>query len=348
MNLTSPSRQVLITGGAGFIGFHTARTFSEAGWQVTILDNLSRRGTQSNADLLQSKYGCRLQKGDIRNAEEVNRIVQATSPNAVVHLAGQVAVTTSVTHPREDFEINALGTLNVLEAVRANCPQVPLLFSSTNKVYGKMESVGVVERNGRYEYGELKEGISETFPLSFHSPYGCSKGAADQYVLDYHRVFGLKTIVFRQSCIYGTHQYGIEDQGWVAWFSIAAALGKKITIYGDGKQIRDVLDVRDLVRAFRLAIDRHEDVAGEVFNVGGGPVNTLSLLELLDYIQSARGIQIPLSYEDWRPGDQRVFVCNIDKIKNRLGWEPQVQVRDGVLQLIDWVGNNPQLFQWLS
>jgi CDP-paratose 2-epimerase len=348
MNSSIAERRLLITGGAGFIGFHSARLFSQAGWRVTVLDNLSRRGTQSNAELLQSSHHCKLLKCDIRNAADVAAAVREAAPDAILHLAGQVAVTTSVVNPREDFEINALGTLNVLEATRSLCPHVPFLFSSTNKVYGKMESVGVIERNGRYEYESLMEGIPETFPLSFHSPYGCSKGAADQYVLDYHRVFGPQTIVFRQSCIYGTHQYGIEDQGWVAWFSIAAALGKKITIYGDGKQIRDVLDVRDLVQAYMLAIERHHEVAGEAFNVGGGPVNTLSLLELLDYIQTARGIKIPLSYDDWRPGDQRVFVCNIEKAKRLLGWQPQVHVRDGVLHLIDWVNANPQLFQWLK
>ncbi len=339
---------VLITGGAGFIGFHAAKAFSESGWTVVILDNLSRRGTQTNADILQSRFGCRLVQCDIRDADELSRHVKEIIPQAVLHLAGQVAVTTSVLNPREDFEINALGTLNVLEAVRLHSPDASLLYSSTNKVYGKMDSIGVVERNGRYEYQDLVRGTQEDFPLCFHSPYGCSKGAADQYVLDYHRIFGLKTIVFRQSCIYGTHQFGIEDQGWVAWFSIAAALGKKITIYGDGMQIRDVLDVRDLVRAYQAAIERSDQVAGEAFNMGGGTSNTLSLLELLDYIQNARGIKIPTSFADWRPGDQKVFVCNIDKAQRLLDWTPEIRVQDGVLHLIEWVNANPQLFSWLK
>ncbi len=270
MTSSPTSRKILITGGAGFIGFHSARMFSEAGWNVTVVDNLSRRGTQSNAKLLQSESGCQIIQCDIRHALELEKHIAASAPDALLHLAGQVAVTTSVVNPREDFEINAFGTLNVLEAVRKYCPHIPFLFSSTNKVYGKMESVGVVERNGRYEYQDMANGIDEDFPLCFHSPYGCSKGAADQYVLDYHRVFGLKSVVFRQSCIYGTHQFGIEDQGWVAWFSIAAALGKKITVYGDGKQIRDVLNVCDLVRAYQSAIERIDQVAGEAFNIGGG------------------------------------------------------------------------------
>ncbi len=348
MNATKPSRKILITGGAGFIGFHSARFFSDAGWKVTVLDNLSRRGTTTNAALLTSKHHCEIAQQDIRDARAVEKVFTETKPDAVLHLAGQVAVTTSVENPREDFEINALGTLNILESIRKHCPEVPALYSSTNKVYGKMESVGVVERNGRYEYESMQEGIAETFPLSFHSPYGCSKGAADQYFLDYNRVYGLKTVVLRQSCIYGTHQFGIEDQGWVAWFSIAAALGKKITIYGDGKQIRDVLDVRDLVRVYQAAIDRIDDVAGEAFNIGGGSRNTLSLLELLDYIESARGIKIPLSYADWRPGDQRVFICDINKAKARLDWQPNVDVKVGVLDLIDWVNRNPELFTWLK
>jgi CDP-paratose 2-epimerase len=348
MPSTSNQRRILVTGGAGFIGFHTSKLFAEAGWRVAVLDNLSRRGTKTNAERLRTRHNVELIQCDIRDGSEMDSAIKSFRPDAVLHLAAQVAVTTSVLNPREDFEINANGTLNVLEAVRCHAPQAAVLFSSTNKVYGKMESIGVVERNGRYEYQNLPSGVPEDFPLCFHSPYGCSKGAADQYVLDYHRVFGLKTVVFRQSCIYGTHQFGIEDQGWVAWFSIAAALGKKLTIYGDGRQIRDVLDVRDLVRAYQLAIDKIDDVAGEAFNVGGGSANTLSLLELLDYIQKVRKIEIPVSFAEWRPGDQKVFICDVAKAERLLGWRPEIDVKDGVVELIDWVNANPSLFAWMK
>jgi CDP-paratose 2-epimerase len=211
----------------------------------------------------------------------MERIVGAIRPDALLHLAAQVAVTTSGTNPREDFEINALGTFDMLEAVRKQSPNTFFINASTNKVYGKMHEVGVVERNGRYEYNDLRDGVDEGRQLDFHSPYGCSKGVAGQYTIDYSRIYSLRSVTFRQSCIYGTRQFGIEDQGWVAWFTIAAVLGKQITIYGDGKQIRDVLHVEDLVRAYKAAIANHEQASGGAFNIGGGPTNTMSLLELL-------------------------------------------------------------------
>ena len=210
-----------------------------------------------------------------------------------------------------------------------------------------MAERGVVERNGRYEYADLPGGVDERQPLDFHSPYGCSKGTADQYTLDYSRIYGLKTTSFRQSCIYGTRQFGIEDQGWVAWFTIAAVLGKPITLYGDGKQIRDVLQVDDLARAYAAAYRHRDQASGQAFNIGGGPGNTLSLLELLSYLESELGIQIPLRWSDWRPGDQPVFVCNLDKANRLLDWRPRIAVQDGVHQLIHWVRDNRALFDWL-
>ena len=341
-------RSILITGGAGFIGVNSARYFSSKGWQVTVVDNLSRRGTNENLTWLQAECAVHFERADIRDATAMDRVVGAVRPDVLLHLAAQVAVTTSVANPREDFEINALGTFNVLEAVRRHSPETFFIYASTNKVYGKMHNVAVVERNGRHEYQDLTDGVDEGQQLDFHSPYGCSKGVADQYTLDYSRIYGLRSAAFRQSCIYGTRQFGIEDQGWVAWFTIAAVLGKKITIYGDGKQIRDVLHVDDLVRAYEAAATHHEAASGQAFNIGGGPGNTMSLLELLAYLKAELNIDIPLQWDQWRPGDQPVFVCNVAKAKRLLAWQPEIVVRDGVKSLSQWVSQNAALFSWLK
>jgi len=339
---------MLITGGAGFIGVNAARYFADKGWRITVLDNLSRRGTEDNLRWLQDQADIRFERVDIRDQAALEAAVKSARPDVLLHLAAQVAVTTSVTDPREDFEINALGTFNVLEAVRQHSPESFVINASTNKVYGKMEEVGTVERNGRYEYRDLPSGVAETQQLDFHSPYGCSKGAADQYTIDYARIYGIQSVTFRQSCIYGTRQFGIEDQGWVAWFTIAAVLGKQITIYGDGKQIRDVLHVDDLAHAYEAAIDHREAASGQAFNIGGGPANTLSLRELLAFLEQTLAIHIPLQWSDWRPGDQPVFVCDLSKARACLGWQPQIGVQDGVRQLIHWVKDNERLFDWLK
>jgi CDP-paratose 2-epimerase len=341
-------KSILITGGAGFIGVNSAEHFASKGWRIAVLDNLSRPGTEENLRWLQERTSLHFERADVRDGAACAQIVQRMQPDVVLHLAAQVAVTTSVATPREDFEINALGTFNMLEAVRTRSPESFFITASTNKVYGKMETVEVVERNGRYEYRDLARGVDEKRPLDFHSPYGCSKGSADQYTIDYSRIFGLQAVCMRQSCIYGTRQFGIEDQGWVAWFTIAAILGKPITIYGDGKQIRDVLHVRDLARAYEAAIDHRTAVSGQAFNVGGGTGNTLSLIELLNLLESDLGIRIPLRWDDWRPGDQRVFVCDLSKANAQLGWEPAIGVRQGVRQLSAWVNENRGLFDWLK
>lgn len=341
-------QKILITGGAGFIGVNSARHFLSRGWNVSLIDNLSRRGTEDNLRWLQSQHTVDFHKADIRDADTMACLVRDLRPDLVLHLAAQVAVTTSVANPREDFEINALGTFNMLEAVRQHAPDAFFINASTNKVYGKMHDVPVVERNGRYEYDTLRDGVSETQPLDFHSPYGCSKGVADQYTIDYARIYGLHTVTLRQSCIYGTRQFGIEDQGWVAWFTIAAVLGKTITIYGDGKQIRDVLHVADLARAYEAAFLARERVRGQALNIGGGPANTMSLIELLDYIKDALGIDVPRKYSDWRPGDQPVFVCNLAKARELMGWAPTIGVREGVKDLAQWVSENKSLFAWLQ
>jgi len=341
------NKTILITGGAGFIGIHSAAHFASNGWDVWILDNFSRRGTESNLEWLSRQHKVNVFRCDIRNAEKVASIVLQVRPNVVLHLAAQVAVTTSVKDPREDFEINALGTFNVLDAIRLHSADSFVIYSSTNKVYGQMESLGIELRNGRWEYANMPNGVTENMPLDFHSPYGCSKGCADQYVIDFSRIYGLRAVTLRQSCIYGTRQFGIEDQGWVAWFSIAATLGKPITIYGDGRQIRDVLNVSDLTRAFECAIQRQELISGNALNIGGGPVNTLSLLELIEMLKQMLGTEPEVRFADWRPGDQKVFVSNIERARNLLGWSPEITVKKGLQELIEWTCTHRDLFSHL-
>ena len=337
-------KKVLVTGGAGFIGVNTCMKFAKNGWDITAFDNLSRPGADENVKLMLDQGSIKFVKGDIRNSLELDNLLNNNEFYAVIHLAAQVAVTTSVTDPVEDFEINAMGTFNVLESIRKYSPKTKLIFASTNKVYGKLEGIEVVESNGRYQYLDLPAGVNESHPLDFHSPYGCSKGCADQYVLDYARIYGLDTTSFRQSCIYGPRQFGIEDQGWLAWFIIASILGRQITIYGDGKQIRDVLHVDDLVNAYECALKSEGRATGHCFNIGGGPTATLSLLELVNMLESRMGKSVPLNFSTWRPGDQPVFVCDVSKAKSLLGWEPAIRPSEGVDKLISWVTDNQGLF----
>jgi CDP-paratose 2-epimerase len=336
----------IITGGAGFIGCHAAARFHKAGHHVVVVDNLSRRGALTNLAWLRGRGIKDFVKIDVRDSVATHELLRRHGDaDAVLHLAAQVAVTTSVLDPRADFEINAQGTFNVLEAVRTAADGRPaVLYSSTNKVYGNLEHVRVVERDGRYAYEDLPFGVDEHEPLDFHSPYGCSKGTGDQYVRDYARIYGLKTVTFRQSCIYGTRQFGIEDQGWIAWFCIAVTTGQPFTIYGDGKQIRDTLWVDDLIDAYERAVERIDDVRGEVFNIGGGPANTLSLLELVDHLERACGRSLDPPFADWRPGDQRVFVADVRKAERHLGWEPRVSTAEGVDRLLNWMRHNHSLF----
>jgi CDP-paratose 2-epimerase len=333
--------RIFITGGAGFIGVNSADYFLKQGHQVIIFDNLSRIGGKANLEWLRGRHqeGLRFIFGDIRNFENLSNSVQGA--DVIIHLASQVAVTTSVADPREDFEINALGTLNILEAVRHKCPDATVLYASTNKVYGGMEGVRLVEEETRHTYADFVNGIPENFPLDFHSPYGCSKGAGDQYSIDYARIYGLKTLVLRQSCIYGPRQFGVEDQGWVAHFIIAAYLGRPITIYGDGKQVRDLLHINDLIRAYELGIQHIDTVKGQAINLGGGPANTLSVWsEFGPMLQDMIGHRIEVNFEDWRPGDQKVFVANVRRAKARLGWEPTINPTDGIKELHTWIIRN--------
>jgi CDP-paratose 2-epimerase len=340
------SNHYFITGGAGFIGSNYVSRLLERGEKVTIYDNLSRPGAARNLAWLQETFGGKafqLVTGDVRDAELLTS--SSREVDVIVHLAGQVAVTTSVTHPREDFEINALGTFNVVEAARLSERKPAVLYASTNKVYGGMEDVRVVERGTRWEYETLPMGCPETQPLDFHSPYGCSKGTGDQYVRDYARIYDLPTVVLRQSCIYGPRQFGVEDQGWVAWMIIAAVTGRPLTIYGDGKQIRDVLHVSDLLDAYDAAIARLDRVKGRVYNLGGGSGNTMSIwTEFGPLLEKLLGRPIPVALGDWRPGDQKVFVADIRKAERELDWKPKVGVEEGVGRLFEWVQKNKEFF----
>ena len=334
------SKPILITGGAGFIGSNVAHRLLSAGHRVRLLDNLSRSGVERNLRWLIETHGdmVDIEVPDVRNFSIIKQAVKDASQ--VFHFAAQVAVTSSLTDPIEDFEINARGTLNLLEAIRNTDNPPPLVFTSTNKVYGTLGDLQFT--NGATRYAPVdsfirERGIAENRPLDFHSPYGCSKGAADQYVIDYARTFRIPALVFRMSCIYGPHQYGNEDQGWVAHFVINSITGKPITIYGDGKQVRDILFIEDLVDAFLLAQQHMRRLSGSAFNIGGGPANTISLLELLDLITELHGGEISIEFESWRAADQRYYVADTSKFAAVTGWKPKVGVREGVRRLYEWL-----------
>jgi CDP-paratose 2-epimerase len=336
----------LITGGAGFVATNVASRLAENGWRVRLFDNLSRPGVDANIRWLKRTYddAVALQVGDIRDPAAVRHAVRGVE--RVFHFAAQVAVTTSLTDPCLDFDVNARGTLNLLEAIRPLDRPPSLLFTSTNKVYGNLHDVALTTRGNRYEPCSADittNGVSEARPLDFHSPYGCSKGAAEQYVLDYARTFGLPATVFRMSCIYGPHQFGTEDQGWVAHFAIQALKRQPITLYGDGLQVRDVLFVDDLVDAMLHAHDRIDATTGHAFNIGGGPRNTISLLELIDLLSAIVGREPRVTTRSWRTADQRYYVSDHRKFSNRTGWTPSVGVADGVRRLVDWLDDKAAL-----
>ncbi|MFP5285821.1 MAG: SDR family NAD(P)-dependent oxidoreductase [Thermoanaerobaculia bacterium] len=334
------SKPVLITGGAGFIGTNLADALASSGRRVRVLDNLSRPGVERNLEWLKETHGDRIlfEKADVRDRAAVRRAMRGVE--AVFHFAAQVAVTTSLEDPIYDHDVNVNGTVNVLEAARSEPEPPAVLFTSTNKVYGGMEDVELHLDGMRYEPKDAvlrRRGFSEQRRLDFHSPYGCSKGTADQYVLDYARSYGLKTVVFRMSCIYGQRQFGTEDQGWVAHVVIRALEGKPITLYGDGFQVRDVLYVDDLVRAFLLAWENIAEVAGGAFNMGGGPDNTVSLLELIGLIQELHGERPEVFFEGWRTGDQRYYVSDTRRFQAATGWRPRVSAKEGVGNLYNWL-----------
>jgi CDP-paratose 2-epimerase len=339
MSRDDSSRPILITGGAGFIGSNLADRLAGEGHEIIVYDALSRPGVERNLAWLRERHGRRITAiiGDIRDEDEVVRA--AADAKAVFHFAAQVAVTTSMVDPREDFDINVRGTINLLDAIRTRATRVPVIFASTNKVYGDLGDLSFTELDDRYQPAGLlaRRGVDESRPLDFHTPYGCSKGAADQYVLDYARSFGIPTAVFRMSCIYGQRQMGTEDQGWVAHFLIRALAGEPITIYGDGKQVRDILDVQDAVNAYVAALSNIDRVQGRAFNLGGGPENAVSLLQLLDEMRDVAGREVEVRFEDWRPGDQRWYVSDAHAARSELSLPKPRGWRDGVARLAEWL-----------
>jgi CDP-paratose 2-epimerase len=336
------TRRTLITGGAGFVGTNLADRILSDGERVLVLDNLARAGVEQNLGWLTRRHAgaVDVELADVRDDRAVTRAV--ADSDRVFHLAAQVAVTTSLDEPVEDVDVNLHGTINVLEAARARTTPPPVVFTSTNKVYGGLDDVELAERSTRYEPVDpqiLGSGIPERRPLAFCTPYGCSKGAADQYVVDYAHSYGVPTVVFRMSCIYGPHQFGTEDQGWVAHFLIRALERRPITVYGDGKQVRDVLYVEDLVDAFLRAERDVEALAGRAFNIGGGARNTLSLHELLELVAQQQGRKAIVEYGPWRQGDQRYYVSDCAAFGAATGWRARVAPRDGVRALAAWLAN---------
>jgi CDP-paratose 2-epimerase len=335
--------KVLITGGCGFLGSNLASHAISRGDDLMVFDNLSRKGAAANLEWLSRKGVFKFCHGDVRNESDMNAVVSEFRPEGIFHVAGQVAMTTSIARPRLDFEVNALGTLNLLEAVRRCAPECPVIYSSTNKVYGDLSNISFTEKERRYVCPSHSQGFDESLPLDFHSPYGCSKGCADQYVLDYTRVFALRTVVLRHSSIYGDRQFSTYDQGWIGWFCQQAARLRKspetepFTISGDGKQVRDVLYAEDAVACYYAALERIDRAQGEAFNIGGGPANSLSLLELFNLLGELAGVRLQYTRLPWRFSDQKVFVADIRKAARVLGWTPRVNCRDGVGRALAWV-----------
>jgi CDP-paratose 2-epimerase len=335
----------LITGGCGFLGSNIAAKLLGKGEELVIFDNLYRFGSQQNLNWLQEQGQFQFVHGDIRNTNDVERIIREFKPDVIFHLAGQVAMTTSIANPRMDFEINALGTLNVLEAVRQHSLDSVIIYSSTNKVYGDLEQWEYQELEKRYFCADHPQGFDESIPLDFHSPYGCSKGTGDQYMLDYARIFALKTVVFRHSSIYGGRQFSTYDQGWIGWFCQQALATKAnpnavpFTISGSGKQVRDVLYASDAIDCYLAAVKHIDKVKGEAFNIGGGVENSLSLLELFDLLERLTGVKLNYQKLPNRQSDQRVFIANISKATTRLEWKPKISSFEGVSKMLTWLSH---------
>ncbi len=331
---------VVVTGGAGFIGSNLADRLARAGREVVVVDSFARDGVELNARWLEGRHARRVRvvRGDVRDVAAWRSALDGAA--AVFHLAAQVAVTTSVIEPLEDFEVNARGTLNLLEELRGLALPPALVYTSTNKVFGALDDVPLRRAATRYvpqDPGLGARGIGASRPLDFHSPYGCSKGCADQYVIDYARTYGLPAVVFRMSCIYGPRQLGTEDQGWVAHFLRRALEDLPVTIYGDGLQVRDLLFVDDLVEALVAAAEGAPRIAGRAFNIGGGPPNTISLVELVERIEDLAGRRPRLEFADWRPGDQRWYVSDTSAFTSATGWTPRTGVGDGLAALHAWI-----------
>jgi CDP-paratose 2-epimerase len=333
----------LITGGCGFVGSNLTHSLLEDGEEIIILDNLSRIGAEINLSWLQQNHrkGFDLINEDTRNAEEITTIVKDLKPDVIAHLAGQVAMSTSISNPRLDFQTNAYGTFNILDAIRLHSPQTIILYSSSNKVYGSLDQLTTIEEDTRYILPDFPEGLDETTPLSAHSPYGCSKLSADQYVQDFNRIYGIASIVFRHSSIYGSHQFATFDQGWVGWFCQKALESRKenpqpFSINGNGKQVRDVLYTDDLISVYKLAVKHIKTTQGKVYNIGGGMKNSLSLLELFSLLEKLIDVQLHYFNLDWREGDQKVFVANNSLASQDFGWYPRVDKVSGIQKTLDW------------
>lgn len=344
--------KILVTGGAGLVGSHTAEYYAKRGDEVIVLDNLMRsqlfgydkKSVEYNWNYLAKYNNIKRIKGDVRNKKDVLKAI-GDGVDVVIHTAGQPGVPLSIRIPREDFSINAFGTLNVLECLRQKFPKATFIYCSTNKVYGEnVDKIPLIEKEKRYIYDGIK-GVSEKMSIDHtgHTPYGVSKYVGDIYTQEYAHIYGMKTAAFRMSCTYGTRQFGFEDQGWVAWFIIAALFGKPITIYGNGKQVRDLLYVTDLIEAFNKFIE--SDLRHAVFNIGGGPENTISLLEFLDILEKETGKRSRITFSDWRPSDQKVYISDISKARKGLNWEPKIDPEEGMKKLISWVKENRELFK---
>lgn len=335
--------KLLINGGCGFLGSNLAAYGIKNGYDVTVLDNLSRYGAYSNLEWLKSIGEFKFVHGDTRNKNDMESLIMRNEFDGVFHLAGQVAMTTSIDNPYKDFEINTVGTLNLLESIRKYSPNTAVFYSSTNKVYGDLEQYEYTENEKRYICEKFPNGFDESVPLDFRSPYGCSKGAADQYMLDYNRIFGLKTTVFRHSSMYGSRQFATYDQGWIGWFVEKAiekykdSNCKPFTISGTGKQVRDILHADDMINLYYMALNNVDKVCGEAYNIGGTMEQSLSLLELFDMLNDILDIEMKYEQLPFRQSDQRVFVADITKINSKLGWTPKVTAREGVENMVSWV-----------
>ena len=336
--------KILITGGCGFIGTNATIFYLKKGYRVISLDNLDRVGSKHNLVYLKKIEGNFVfENVDIVNFNKLLKVFNKYKPNFILHLAGQTSVVDSVKNPKKDFFVNTLGTFNVLEVMRKIIPSASLIYASTNKVMGDLKHIPILEKKERYVFKKIK-GISEKNQLNFHSPYGCSKGCGDQYVMDYAKIFNLNTVVFRQSCIYGPNQFGMEEQGWLAWFTISLLFDKQVTIFGNGKQVRDVLYVDDLINAYDLAFTNINKTKGKVYNIGGGTDYNLSLLESFRIIEGILNKKINFKLDSWRPADQKVYISDVTLAKKDFGWYPKISPKDGIGRLYDWMKENKNLF----
>ena len=332
------TKKILITGGVGFMGTNSAIYFYKKGWKIFLVDDCSRKGTLNNLSNLKKNIKFKFYRVNVENYKKISEIISINKPNLILHCAGQVAVTKSITDPKTDFNTNALGTFNVIESIRLYSSKSKLIFISTNKVYGSLNEK-ILSNKKRYIFKKSNNAIKENYQLDFYSPYGCSKGSADQYVRDYSRIYKLDTIVLRLSCVYGIKQFGIEDHGWITWLTIASYFNRKLNIYGDGKQVRDILFIDDLVRLFFI-ISKTKKIKNNLYNIGGGIKNSLSIIELKDILEKKLKKKIRYKNYNWRQGDQKIYISNISKVRKDLGWYPKISINKGIENVINWIKDN--------